>query len=77
MVNYHHLQLRYFPLLFHNFTWFNIKTTTTHHTIIQKEVDDLLVKGGIEPLTGDAGFYSNVFVIPKCNGDLQPILNLK
>ena len=31
-----------------------------HHPIIQKEVDVLLANGTIEPLTGGAGFYSNV-----------------
>ena len=27
-----------------------------HHSIIYEEVDELLVKGSIEPLTGGAGF---------------------
>ena len=31
-------QLRYHPLLFHNFIWFNIKATVGHHPFIQKEV---------------------------------------
>ena len=31
----------------------------------------------IEPSSGDAGFYSSMFVVPKHTGGLQPILNLK
>ena len=45
--------------------------------IIQKEVDELLAKGAIEPSSGGAGFYSNVFVVPKHTGGLHPIFNLK
>ena len=62
MVKVHHLQLRCHPPLFHNFRKVNIKAATARHTIIQKEVDELLVKGAIESFTGGAGFYSNVFV---------------
>ena len=39
-----------------------------HHPIIQKEVDELLAKGAIEPLMGGAGFYSNIFAVPKHTG---------
>ena len=31
----------------------------------------------IEPSSGGAGFYSSVFVIPKCTAGVWPILNLK
>ena len=48
-----------------------------HHYIIQKEVDELLAKGANGPLTGGAGFYSNVFVVPKCTGGIQSIISLK
>ena len=34
---------------------------TTYHPVIQKEVDELLTMGSVTPLTGVAGFYSNVF----------------
>ena len=35
-----------------------------HYPIIEKEVDELLAKGATEPLTGGAGFYSNVLAVP-------------
>ena len=48
-----------------------------HHPVIQKEVDELLAKGAIEPSSGGAGFYSGVFVVATHTGGLHPILNLK
>ena len=77
MVWGHHLQLRSHPLLFHDFWHFNIKAASAHHPVIQKEVDELLAKGAIEPYSGGAGFYSSMFVVPKHTGGLHPILNLK
>ena len=77
MVKGHDLQLRSHPLLFHNFKWFNIKAAAAHHPIIQKEMDELLANGVIEPSSDGAGFYSSVFVVPKHAGSLWPILNLK
>ena len=77
MVKGHHLQLRSCPPLFHNFQHFSVKAAATHHPIIHKEVDELLVKGAIEPSSGGAGFCSSVFVVPKCTGGLWLILNLK
>ena len=41
-----------------------------HHPIIQKEVEELLAKGAIEPSPSGSGFYCNVFVVPKCAGGL-------
>ena len=72
-----HLKLQFHPPLFHNFQQFNVKVATTHHPIIQKEVDELLAKGVIEPSSGGAGFYSSVLVVCKHTGGLQPILTLK
>ena len=77
MVQGHHVWLRSCPSLFHNFWQFNVKASAAHHPIIQKEVDKLLAKGAIEPSSGDAGFYSSVFVVPRCIGGLWPILNLE
>ena len=73
----HHLELWSHLHLFHNFWQFNFKVGTTHHSIIEKEVDDLLAEGVIEPSSGGAGFYSSVSVVPKHTGGLQAILNLK
>ena len=77
MVWGHHLQLRSHPPLFCNFWHFNVKVPAAHHPVIQKEVDELLAKGAIEPSSGGASFYSSVFVVPKHTGGLHPILNLK
>ena len=54
-----------------------MKPTLAYHPIIHKKVDELLVKGAIEPSTSSAGFSSNIFVVSKHTGGLQPILNLK
>ena len=77
MVEGHHLQLRSCLPLFGDFQQFNAKAAAAHHPVIQREVDELLAKGTIEPSLGGAGFYSSMFVVPKHTGDLQPIPNLK
>ena len=77
MVWGHHLQLRSCPPLFRVFRHFNVKTAAAHHPIIQKEVDELLAEGAIEPSSGGAGFYSSMFVVSKHTGGVCPILNLK
>ena len=76
MVWGHHIQLRTHPPLFHNFQQFNVKAAAAHHSIIQKEVDGLFSKGAIGLSSGGAGFYSSMFVIPKCTGGLWPYLPL-
>ena len=70
MVWGHHLQLRSHPSLFCDFWQFNVKAVTAHYPVIQREVDELLAKGTIEPSSGGAGFYSSVFVVPKHTGGL-------
>ena len=77
IVQGHHLQLRSCPPLFCDFWHFNVKAAAGHHPVIQKEVDELLAKGAIEPSSGGAGFYSSIDVVPKCTGGLCPILSLK
>ena len=72
MVRGHHLQLRSHPPLFRDFWHFNVKVAAAHHPVIQKEVDELLAKGGIEPSSGGAGFYSRMFVVTECTGGLIP-----
>ena len=61
----------------HDFQPFNVKAAAAHHPVIQKEVDELLAKGAIEPSSCGAGFYSSMFVVPKYTGGLCPILSLK
>ena len=73
MLKGHHLH----PTLFCNFKSFNIKAAMAHHPIIQKEVNELLARGATEPLTGDADFYPNVFIVPKHTGGLWCILYLR
>ena len=70
MVLSHHLQLRSHPPLFCNLWQFNVKAAAAHHPVIQKEVDELFAKGATEPSSGGAGFYSSMFVVPKCTGGL-------
>ena len=77
MVQGHHLQLRSHPPLFCDFWPFNVKAAAADHPVIQKEVDELLAKGAVEPSSGGAGFYSSMFVVPKHTAGLCPILNLK
>ena len=74
IVQDHHLQVRSYPPLFSNFWQFKMKVAAAHHPIIQKEVDELLSKGAIEPYSGGTGFYSSVFVVPKHIGGLCSIL---
>ena len=56
MVWGHHLQLRSHPPSFHDFQHFNVKAAAAHHPVIQKEVDELLAKGAIEPSSGGCWF---------------------
>ena len=77
MVRGHPLLLRSHPPLFCDLWHFNVKATAAHHPVMQKEVDELLAKGAIEPSSGGAGFYSSMFVVPTYTGGLCPILNLK
>ena len=73
----HHLHLKCHPSFLHNLQQFNVKAATAHHSVIQKEVDELFVKGLIEPSTGGASFFSNVSVFPNGIGGLWHILNLR
>ena len=77
MVMGQHFQVMCCPLLLYDFRQFNIKGTPAHHSIFQEEVDELLTKGAIDPSSGGAGFYSNLFVVPQHIGGLHPILKPK
>ena len=48
----------------------------SHHPVIQKEVDEILVKIANEPFTSGAGFYPNSYVVPKHTAGLPSMLNL-
>ena len=63
-------------MLFHNFHWLSIEAALAHRPVILKEVQELLAKKITEPFTGGAGFYSNVFVVPKHLGSLLLFLIL-
>ncbi|KAG0010049.1 hypothetical protein BGZ82_003716, partial [Podila clonocystis] len=45
-------------------------------TALDAEVCDLISKGSIE-LATQPGFTSRLFCIPKKNGELRPVLNLR
>ena len=53
-----------------------MKVAAAHHPIIQKDVNELLSEGVIEPSSGGARFYSSVFVVAKHTGGLWPYLTL-
>ena len=49
-----------------------------HTTLLWKEVQSLLQKGAILPqLESSEGFYSTLFLVPKKNGQMRPVINLK
>ena len=66
----HYLQHSCHLPLFHNLRWFDIQATPAHHSIVQKEVDELLTKGSVGLSTVGAGFCPNIFVVPKHMGGL-------
>lgn len=48
--------------------------------ILQKEINSLLEKNAIEIVPENirqTGFYSTLFVVPKKNGELRPVINLR
>ena len=48
------------------------------NALLQQAVDDMLLKGAIEPLEdlSSPGFYSRLFLVPKKSGDLRPVIDL-
>ena len=76
MVKLHHLQLRVCYPLFYNFHQFQVEAAWGHHPVIQKEVQQLVAKGSIEPSTVVLVSIP-VCVIPKHLGGLHPILSVK
>ena len=52
-------------------------TLVANFSVIQEEVDELLVKGAIELSTGDADFHSKCLSGARAYGSLCPRLNHK
>ncbi len=56
----------------------SVRSDDTH--VLRVEVMNLLEKGAIEivpPAQRESGFYSRYFLVPKKDGGLQPILDLR
>ena len=45
--------------------------------VLDREVEDLLLKGAIEPTSPAGGFFSPIFAVPKKDGGWRPIINLR
>ena len=43
---------------------------------LEKELQDLVVKGAVEPATPSPGYYSRMFVVQKASGAWRPIIDL-
>jgi hypothetical protein len=53
-------------------------TTVAHNLVISQEVSSMLTKGAIEMVKfHPSKFVSSIFLVPKKNGQLRPIINLK
>ena len=49
-------------------------------SFLRKEVTSLLGKGAVvavEPAGSEEGFYSTLFLVPKMDGRMRPVINLK
>ena len=45
---------------------------------VREELQSLLEKGAVVPVTeNQEGYYSNLFLVPKKNGQMRPVINLK
>ena len=48
--------------------------------ILDAEIKNLLEKNAIEPVAenqAQCGFYSTLFLVPKKNGEMRPVINLR
>ena len=45
--------------------------------LMRAEVSALLGKGAVEPASSEEGFYSTLFLVPKTEGRMRPVINLK
>ena len=62
MVKGHHVQLSSSHLLFYNFKWFYIKAAIAHHSVFQKELNELLAKDVIGSLMGFVFFLLKTYL---------------
>ena len=72
------LQFARRPPRFHGVVTTSVHNENAH--VLRAEVKNLLVKGAIEivpPAHRDSGFYSRYFLVPKKDGGLRPILDLR
>ncbi len=55
------------------------RTPPKQAVLLQEHIQELLAKKAIEPVKDQQslGFYSHMFLVPKKNGKLRPIINLK
>ncbi|KAI8639171.1 hypothetical protein BD408DRAFT_435383 [Parasitella parasitica] len=63
----------------HNSTWIS---NSLSHTTTNQAIQDLLQKSAIEKVSPEQvqeipGYYSSIFVIPKKDGGIRPVFNLK
>ena len=61
-------------------TWKDHESANSQNaTILQEQVDSMILKNAIEEVKhpNSLGHYSNMFLVPKKNGKLRPVINLK
>ena len=58
-----------------------LQTSPLEQSLIQEEIQNMLQKGAITELNpkeaSAAGFYSSLFLVPKKDGGMRPVINLK
>ena len=62
------------------FTPFQPKMPECDRVLLQEEITSMLVKGAIVELPEEEtqrGFYSTMFLVPKKDGKMRPVINLK
>ncbi len=72
------LQFAQRPLRFSGMVPTSVQSRDAH--VLRSEVKNLLAKGAIEmvpPAQSELGFYSRYFLVPKKDGGLRPILDLR